>query len=109
MKYSSEDSSNSVLQKSRPRPPPKQDSCVKDEFEKDAKARKRGELPSPPSRPKQPPKGHKERGTPLPHPQSQFKSALEAGWALACGQVLPPPGHGQRGGQHVEDRGHSTK
>lgn len=69
----------------------------------------REKLPFPPSRPKQPPKGHKERGTPLPHPRSQFKSELEAGWALAFGQVLPLPGHGYRGSQHVEDHGHSTK
>ena len=74
-----------------------------------------GKLPFPPSRPKQPPKGHKERGTPLPHPRSQFRSELEAGWALAFGQVLPLLGHeeassiGYRGSRHVEDHDHSTK
>lgn len=62
-----------------------------------------------PSRPKQPPTGHKQRGIPLPHPRSQLPSELEAGWALAFGQVLPLPGHVHRGSRHVEGRGHSTK
>lgn len=59
-----EESSNSCNTESRPWQPPKQDSCVKDEFEKDADARNRGKAssPSPPSRPKQPPTGHKQRG-----------------------------------------------
>ena len=98
-----------VIQKSRPWQPPKQDSCVKDESEKDAEARNGGRLPSHPFRPKQPPTGHKERGIPLPHPRSQLQSELEAGWALAFRQVLPLPGHGHRGSQHVEDHGHSIK